>query len=243
MAERYQLRIDNLTNDYNLFKYDPEYRNTTFTQDRTSLDNFNSSLVAHAEAKAFEMYGNRDRHFTRQAYTEYICEVVDLVKQVSNSSVVIAAAWLSGAIDLEVENLANLYTIYGLQVAAILDTVGEMESSGNSYRDRIEEIRKWRYCGTQDAKTIKLAHLAVDLSTMPFYDRKYTETLICTTVDLVDGPLRDGNRYLVGRVQTAVDVALKIVNREKYTEVSGLTGLRKRGKSNKIDEERTRDDY
>lgn len=223
---KYSINHNGTSGEIELLSYEGDAKSLTVERELTGIDSFGPKMVEHAKQTSLDEYAKFQREYTRQSYAEYVQNIVKLVGTVNSTPVVLAAAWLSGTVDLNIRSISDIYKVYGLQVAAIVDAVSVFCVEGPAEKQRIEEIRKWWYCGLQDAKTIKLAQLAVNLSTMPFYNRNCTEILTSHALDLVGGPLKDGNPYLVGRLNAAVDLALEITRSEKYTTRSGLCGLR-----------------
>ena len=225
--QKYSINHNRTGGEIELLSYEDDVKSLTVERELTGIDSFGPKMVEHAKKTSFDEYSKFQRENTRQSYAEYVQNIVRLVESVNSTPVVLAATWLSGTVDLNLRNISDIYKVYGLQVAAIVDTVSVFRVEGPAEKQRIEEIRKWWYCGLQDAKTVKLAQLAVNLSTMPFYNRDYTEILTSHALDLMEGPLKDGNPYLVGRVNAAVDLAIEITRSEKCTKRSGLFGLRR----------------
>ncbi len=224
--QKYSINHNGTSGEIELLSYEGDAKSLTVERELTGIDSFGPKMVEHAKQTSLDEYAKFKRENTRQSYAEYVQNIVKLVGTVNSTPIVLAAAWLSGTVDLNIRSISDIYKVYGLQVAAIVDTVSVFCVEGPAEKQRIEEIRKWWYCGLQDAKTVKLAQLAVNLSTMPFYNRNCTEILTSHALDLVGGPLKDGNPYLVGRLNAAVDLALEITRSEKYTMRSGLCDLR-----------------
>jgi (p)ppGpp synthase/HD superfamily hydrolase len=114
------------------------------------------------KAKNFAEHAHRDqvRKYSGEPYSAHLREVAGLCAEVGCRDEVIAAAWLHDAKEDQGVTDAELETLFGADVARLVDEVTDRSRPEDGNRQRRKEIDRMHNANASpEGKTIKLADL------------------------------------------------------------------------------------
>lgn len=167
----------------------------------------NNLKIRRSEEEIYAEYHHRNqvRKYTNEPYINHPKNVVKIVSEVIHTETMIKAAWLHDIVEDTNITLADIDSIFGLDVAMIVEELTDISkpSDGNRIvRKLIDRVHTSN--ASPAAKTIKLADLIDNSKSIIQYDTKFAMVYMAEKKLLLE-VLQDGNEELY-------DQCLAIVN-------------------------------
>jgi len=145
------------------------------------------------------------RKYTGVDYIQHPMAVSKLVASVGGTDSMVCAALLHDVVEDTKIDLSEIEEMFGEEVAALVEQVTDIsrpEDGNRAKRKKIDLDHIAR--STPDAKTIKLADLIDNTSTIVKHDPEFAKVYMREKRDLL-GVLKDGNEALYKRAADIVD--------------------------------------
>lgn len=170
-----------------------------------------SALITKARLFAFAAHDaiNHVRKYTGEPYTVHLANVAGIVSEVTDDEEMIAAAFLHDTVEDTKVTLDVLRSQFPLRVVMLVDDLTDIskpEQGNRKIRKAID--RAHTAMAHPDAKTIKLADLMDNTSTIVKFDPNFAKVYLREKSDLLM-VLQEGNPKLLVRATQMVSDALK----------------------------------
>lgn len=154
------------------------------------------------------------RKYTNAPYIEHPAAVVEIVKSVSHTPEMIAAAWLHDVVEDTPATIEEVRRTFGHHIASLV----EMLTNASRYEDGNRAARKaidraHLAMATPEAKTIKLADLIDNTGSIVARDPKFARTYLAEKARLLT-VLRDGDAGLWFRADALLAEACELLGHE-----------------------------
>ena len=156
------------------------------------------TLEKRAEAFAEEAHKGQFRKYTNLPYVSHPQAVRDIVKSVPHSENMLAAALLHDVAEDCHVPIEEIECVFGKPVAALVASLTEPRPEGLNRAQRKAVYRNQLQSASPRAKTIKLADIIHNLSTIRDYDQAFAELYIAEKRLELEA-LVDGNSDLYAR--------------------------------------------
>ena len=147
------------------------------------------ATVAHGVIKQL-------RKYTGEPYIHHPAAVVELVRSVSHTEEMLAAAWLHDTVEDTGLSLVTIEKRCGMVVACLVEQVTDVSNPTDGNRAARKAIDRDHLAkASTEAKTIKLADLIDNTRSIVQYDPKFAKTYLAEKRDLMP-VLRGGDPSL-----------------------------------------------
>lgn len=164
---------------------------------------------AHAEA------GQR-RKYTDEPYIVHPAAVVELVRSVTNSEVMLAAAWLHDTVEDTPSTLADIENHFGKEVATLVAMLTDSKQPDAKNR-AARKVAHFRHTAqaSGDAQTIKLADIIDNTRAIVHYDPHFARIyLVEKRVQIA--LLKAGNGDLWRQASTIIEGGIEQLTQAPY---------------------------
>ena len=136
------------------------------------------------------------RKYTNEPYIVHPAEVASIVKTVPHTKAMLAAAWLHDVVEDTPVTLAQIYAEFGAEIGDLVEMLTDVSrpSDGNR-KTRKEKDRKHTALASPEGKTIKLADLISNTSSIVKYDPNFARVYLREKRLLLD-VLKEGDKTL-----------------------------------------------
>jgi hypothetical protein len=166
-----------------------------------------SELINKARNFAIEQHTriNHLRKYTKQPYHNHLKAVADIVSDVTNDEVLIAAAWLHDVVeDTEVTH-SEIEDTFGKEVAQVVYELTDKSTLEDGNRAiRKKKDRDNLRVASQSAKLVKLADLMDNTDDICRNSAKFAEVYLPEVVALLN-VIKDGNEKLAGILEKKIE--------------------------------------
>lgn len=140
------------------------------------------------------------RKYTFEPYITHPRNVVGIVRTVPHSEEMLAAAWLHDVVEDCGVKGADIWNLFGSKVAFLVMQLTDISMSWQGSRKERKAIdRKHTSLACAAAKTIKLADLIDNSSSIMEHDPKFAKVYLAEKRLLLDEALREGDATLWAR--------------------------------------------
>lgn len=168
-----------------------------------------SWLVNKALGFATAAHEGQIRKYTGEAYINHPIEVMNIVRTVTHSESMLAAALLHDVVEDCGVELSEIFDIFGARVAAMVDDLTDESKPEDGNRATRKEIdRMHTEVALKDSKTIKLADLISNSKSILEHDKDFARVYI-KEKELLLEVLTEGDPTLYARAQQIVKDAKK----------------------------------
>jgi hypothetical protein len=140
---------------------------------------------------------NHRRKYTDEPYITHPAAVVELVRGVTHTETMLAAAWLHDVVEDTNATLAEVEQVFGVRVASqveMLTDISKPEDGNRAARKAIDRAHTAK--ASPEAKTIKLADLIDNSRTILAHDPKFAKVYLEEKRQLLD-VLQEGDYRLM----------------------------------------------
>lgn len=160
-----------------------------------------SLLEMRARLYATDKHAEQKRKYTFEPYITHPRNVAETVRGVPHSEEMLAAAWLHDVVEdcLTVRHV-DIWNLFGSEVCFLVMQLTDISCSwqgSRKERKAIDRIHTSHACA--DAKTIKLADLIDNSSSIMEHDPKFAKVYLAEKRLLLDEALREGDATLWAR--------------------------------------------
>lgn len=164
------------------------------------------SLTARAELFATAAHGatGQKRKYTEEPYVVHLREVADLVTEHGGDEAMIAAAWLHDVVEDTEITLDQIEAQFGDDVAALvfaLTDVSRPEDGNRAARKELDRLHTNK--APPRAKTIKLADIISNVSSIAAFDPKFAKVYLPERERVLAG-LQEGDPTLFAKATAAL---------------------------------------
>ena len=136
------------------------------------------------------------RKYTGEPYIAHPAAVVELVRNVPHTEVMICAAWLHDTVEDTPETLGNVEREFGPEVAALVEQLTDVSRREDGNRKKRKTIdREHTAKASPEAKTIKLADLIDNTRSIVERDPEFAKVYLAEKILLLE-VLREGDATL-----------------------------------------------
>lgn len=163
------------------------------------------TTIERATEFAVKAHGDQKRKYTNEPYVNHCIAVSKLVASVTMNDDIIVAAILHDTLEDTPTTFDDLQREFGIRVATLVREVTDVSTpeDGNR-RIRKAKDRKHLAGASFAAKTIKLADLIDNTSSIVGYDKEFAKVYMQEKRELLE-VLKDGNPSLFLSAKTIVD--------------------------------------
>lgn len=161
------------------------------------------TLTMEARARSFAAFAhgsiNQTRKYTGEPYITHPAAVVAIVRSVSHTEEMIAAAWLHDTVEDTNTTIGDIERQFGREVAKLVSMLTDVSVASDgkrAVRKQLDLQHTAQAC--PQAKTIKLADLLDNTRSIVAHDPDFARVYLKEKVALLE-VLRDGNEKLWGR--------------------------------------------
>lgn len=145
---------------------------------------------------------NHVRKYTGEPYISHPAGVVDLVRSVSHTSEMLAAAWLHDTVEDTAATFDEVERVFGFEVTALVEMLTDVSRPGQGNRAERKAIdRAHTAKASPAAKTIKLADLIDNTRSIVEHDEKFARVYLAEKALLLE-VLREGDATLWRRADS-----------------------------------------
>ncbi len=167
------------------------------------------SLTERAELFATAAHGatGQKRKYTEEPYVVHLREVAGLVAAHGGDEAMIAAAWLHDVVEDTAITLDEIEAHFGADVAALvfaLTDVSRPEDGNRAARKELDRLHTNK--APPRAKTIKLADIISNISSIAAFDPKFAEVYLPERERVLAG-LSEGDPALYAKAAAALEDA------------------------------------
>lgn len=154
------------------------------------------TLEDRARAFATEAHAGQKRKYTGEEYIGHPAEVAEIVRSVPHTEEMLAAAWLHDVVEDCGVTLETIYTLFGLEVMNLVGWLTDVSKPSDGNRATRKSLdRAHAAQGSPEAKTIKLADLISNTSTIVEHDPSFAKVYVPEKRLLLE-VLREGDATL-----------------------------------------------
>jgi len=154
-----------------------------------------SVLENRAKIFATIAHGDQKRKYTGEPYTNHLQNVVDLVRSVQHTEEMLAAAWLHDTLEDTDTPLIVIYDTFGTTITSMVWYLTDTKIGPNRAWRKLND-RNRLATAHPNVKTIKLADLIDNTSSIVQYDPKFAKVYLEEKRLLIGYALTKGNRDL-----------------------------------------------
>ncbi len=150
---------------------------------------------------------NHVRKYTGEPYINHPASVVEIVRSVTHTIPMLAAAWLHDTVEDTNTTIEEINEYFGATVAHLvsdLTDISKPEDGNRKIRKLVDRLHT--RAAQKDAKTIKLADLIDNSSSITKYDPFFAKVYLYEK-SLLLGVLTEGDSTLWGQAKQIVDDA------------------------------------
>jgi len=145
---------------------------------------------------AMSMHFNQKRKYTGEQYIVHPAEVVEIVRTVPHTSEMIQAAWLHDVVEDCGVDIKLIGKVFGDKVESLVEMLTDVSTVKDDNRAARKLIDLQHTSkASPEAKTIKLADLISNTSSIMEHDKKFAKTYLIEKRALLE-VLREGNQDL-----------------------------------------------
>ncbi len=164
-------------------------------------------LPTAALSMARDLHREQRRKYTNEPYIFHCVEVAALCKAVGCRDEVIAAAYLHDAVEDTECTVGDIFDIFGVDVASLVGMVTDRSKPSDGNRAQRKAIdRAWLSQASPEGKTIKLADLISNTSSIRKHDPKFAKVYLEEKRALLE--------VLVEGDKTLYDMAMRMVEND-----------------------------
>jgi hypothetical protein len=170
-------------------------------------------LIDRARAFAMEAHDRIDhrRKYTNEPYWVHLEAVASTVSEVTRDAQVLAAAWLHDVVEDTPVTSEEIRERFGERVATLVDELTDCSVPGDGNRAQRQTIdRAHSATGSPDAKTIKLADVMDNVSSIAKSDPKFGRVYVVEKEALLE-VLGEGDARLLERARSGLADARRLV--------------------------------
>lgn len=154
------------------------------------------SLILNARRFAEEAHDGQVRKYTGEPYINHPVNVAKMVLSSNAPSEVIAAALLHDVVEDTPVTINDISREFGIVVSSLVEEVVDISRAADGNRAIRKEIdRQHLACASPEGKTIKLADLIDNTSSIIEYDKDFAVVYMCEKKSLLE-VLADGDEHL-----------------------------------------------
>lgn len=172
------------------------------------------SLIDRAELFATAAHGatGQKRKYTDQPYVVHLREVAELVAGHGGDEAMVAAAWLHDVVEDTEIGLDAIEHHFGADVAALVFALTDVSRPEDGNRATRKELdRRHVARGSPRAKTIKLADIISNISTVAAFDPAFATVYIPERERVLD-VLTEGDPALYDQARQALNDARAVLD-------------------------------
>lgn len=169
-----------------------------------------ANLVIRATAYAIQMHGNQTRKYTNEPYVLHTLEVARLIApRPGVDTAMICAAILHDTVEDTAASPIDIRANFGERIGMLVHWLTDISTPSDGNRAARKTIDREHIANAPaDAKTIKLADMISNTSTIVRYDRGFARTYIPEKRLLLD-VLTEGDRELWNIAYDQVNAAVR----------------------------------
>jgi hypothetical protein len=162
-----------------------------------------------SQAKTFATQAHRRIHqvrkYTGKPYDVHLKKVAEIVREVVQDPVVIAAAWLHDVVEDTPATLDEVERIFGHSVAELVEQLTDISLPSDGNRDRRVALnREHTARASFNAKTVKLADLIDNCRDICKHDPRFAPTFLTEMAVLLE-VLKEGDVTLLARARRVLN--------------------------------------
>jgi (p)ppGpp synthase/HD superfamily hydrolase len=152
---------------------------------------------------------NQHRRYTDAPYIEHPAAVAEIVRGVPHDDEMLAAAWLHDTVEDTGTSISEIVREFGAEVGMLVEQLTDVSRPGDGGRAARKAIDLRHTAGSSPrAKTIKLADIIDNTSTIVRYDPEFARVYIPEKATLLE-VLTEGDVGLYWRARIIADAAFK----------------------------------
>lgn len=179
-----------------------------------------SALMDSAEASARDFAERhhqaigQQRKYTGEPYIVHPAAVAALVRTVPHTPAMLAAAWLHDTVEDTQATLADIESVFGAEVAALVHMLTKASSPADGGRVARKALDLAHYArASADAQTIKLADVVDNLRTVAVHDPEFAVLYLAEKAELIEA-LAAGDSWLRQLAQQTLEAAKSCLARQ-----------------------------
>lgn len=174
-------------------------------------------LIQKALEFATRVHNGQKRKYTGEDYIVHPVEVMEIVKTVPHTEAMLAAALLHDVIEDCGVHLEELQREFGTEVSYLVLWLTDISKKSDGARKVRKEIdRQHTAKAPAQAKTIKLADLISNTTSIVQYDPSFAKVYLAEKARLLD-VLTEGDATLYARAKIQLDGYFsKVITKEQY---------------------------
>lgn len=175
------------------------------------------TLIERAELFARAAHGaiGQKRKYTHEPYVVHLAEVAALVAGHGGDDAMVAAAWLHDVVEDTGITLGEVERHFGADVAELVFALTDVSRPDDGNRAKRKELdRRHVAKGSPRAKTIKLADIISNISTIAEFDPSFAQVYLPERARVL-GVLTEGDPMLFAKAQQALEDARAVLAKRK----------------------------